>query len=331
MHTWSRNRRPPSLAPNAAPKGVWTLLMGRPPMVLVVLLVLAIGTGHGVLRAATHQRLQRGTLDRLYAADSPFNQKIPAGAKIDARSAQLVSSVVEVGRSQGFLIALKRWTIPVYFADRTTPRYRVRLTARWAPARWFEGVPIPPGAAPDPASDAHMVIIDTDSGCEYDFWQIKKNKRGRWKASWGNSLRTDGDGVFPKGLSARGSGFALPAGMIWPDELAAGRIEHALQFSYNHPRKGGPVLPATESDGTSSRDDAIPEGARLQLDPTLDLDGLGLRRYERIIAEALQQYGMFLADHGGGVELQAVHPLSYPDNRYDGLLPDRKYVYLAGC
>ena len=328
MHTWSTSRRSLSPAPSVASKGMWTVLIGRAPVALVVLLVLVIGTGHGVTRAAAGQRLQRGAVDRLYAADSPFNQKIPAGAKIDARSAQLVNSVVEVGRKQGFLIALKRWTIPVYFADRNTPRYRVRLKARWAPARWFEGVPIPTGAAPDPANDAHMVIIDTDSGCEYDFWQIRKNKRGRWKASWGNSLRTDGDGIFPKGLSARGSGFALPAGMIWPEELAAGRIEHALQFSYNYPKKGGPVSPATESDGTSSRNDAIPEGARLQLDPTLELDGLGLRPYERIIAEALQQYGMFLADHGGGVELQAVHPLSYQDNPYDGLLPDRKYVYL---
>lgn len=299
----------------------------RALVVPAVLLALVAGTGHGRTWAAPHQRPQRAEFDRLYAADSPFNQKIPAGATIDARSEQMVGSVVEAGRRQGFLIAVKRWTIPVYFADSTTQRYRIRLKARWAPARWFEGVPIPPGAAPDPANDAHMVIIDTDNGCEYDLWQARK-KRGNWKASWGNSLRTDGDGVFPKGLSARGSGFALPAGMIWPEELAVGRIEHALQFSYKHTRRGGPVSPATESDGTSSREDAIPEGARLRLDPTLDLDALGLRPYERIVAEALQQYGMFLGDDGGGVTLQAVHPQSYAGNPYEGLLPDRKYVYL---
>lgn len=202
------------------------------------------------------------------------------------------------------------------------------MTARWAPARWFVGVPIPDHAAPDPAADGHMVIIDPGTGCEYDFWQAKKKRNGRWRASWGNSLRIDGDGIFPKGLSARGSGFALPAGMIFPEELVAGHIDHALQFSYNYPKRGGPVVPATESDGTSRRNDAIPEGARLRLDPGLDLDGLGLATYERVIAEALQKYGMFLADHGGGVELQAVHPMSYSGNPYGGVLPDRKYVYL---
>ncbi len=268
------------------------------------------------------------TFERLYSDDSPFNQKIAVGAPIDSKSAHMIGSLVRAGRKQGFLIALKRWTIPIYYASADTPRYRVRMTAKWAPASWFEGVPIPDGAAPDPAADGHMVIIDRDTGCEYDFWRAKKRKSGKWRASWGNSLRTDGDGIFPRGLSARGSGFALPARMIFPDELVDGRIDHALQFSYDYPKRGGPVEPATESDGHSRRSDAIPEGARLRLDPTLELDSLGLTRYERIIAEALQQYGMILADNGGGVELQAVHPMSYDDDVYAGVLPDRRYVYL---
>lgn len=52
------------------------------------------------------------------------------------------------------------------------------------------------------------------------------------------------------------------------------------------------------------------------------------RTIELQTREEMQQYGLILADHGGGVELQAVHPLSYADNPYEGLLPDRKYVYL---
>ncbi len=266
-------------------------------------------------------------VERLYSEDSPFNQMIPDGAQVDPKSAHMIGSLVRAGRKQGFLIALKRWTTPVYYADSNTPRYRVKMTAKWAPANFFEGVPTPDGAAPDPAGDGHMVIIDKDSGCEFDFWRAKK-KGASWEASWGNSLRTDGDGIFPKGLSARGSGFAVPAGMIFPDEMIAGVIEHALEFSYNYPKRGGPVEPATESDGHSGRSDAIPEGARLQLDPDLNLDTLGLTRYERIIAEAAQKYGMILADNGGGVELQAVHPMSYDHDAYAGTLPDRRYVYL---
>ncbi len=265
-------------------------------------LIIGLVSGAAVL-GATPVTSPTSTFERLYSDDSPFNQKIATNPPIDPASAHMIGSLVRAGRKQGFLIALKRWTIPIYYASANTPRYRVRMTAKWAPANWFQGVPIPDNAAPDPAGDGDMVIIDNEAGCECDFWQAKKSN-GAWQASWGNSLRTDGDGIFPRGLSARGSGFAFPAGMIFPDELVDGRIDHALQFSYNYPRRGNPV------------------------DPTLDLDSLGLTRYERIIAEALQQYGMILADNGGGVELQAVHPMSYDDDVYADVLPDRRYVFL---
>ncbi len=51
---------------------------------------------------------------------------------------------------------------------------------------------------------------------------------------------------------------------------------------------------------------AIPEGARLQLDPTLtevDFDSIGLNRTGKIIARAMQEYGMFLVDTSGRTKL----------------------------
>jgi hypothetical protein len=190
------------------------------------------------------------------------------------------------------------------------------------------GAPIPRRAVPDPSGDGSMAIIDRDTGCEYDFWQAKKGDTG-WSASWGNTIKIGGPGVFPKGLSARGSGFALPAGVIWPSDLARGRIDHALIFSYSYPSIAGVVPPATESDGRVTKVGAIPEGARLQLDQSLDLDSLNLTAHEKIIARALQEYGMYLADWGGpGITLYAVHPASFKGGAYAGLLPDRTYVGL---
>lgn len=257
----------------------------------------------------------------LYSAESPFNRRIPVDAEVDPQSALLVRSLTQARNEQSFCLAVKEWTTPVYFADATTPRRDVLLTADWAPARRMKGVPIPPWAEPDPEDDGAMVIVDLVTRCEYDFWQAK-NHGDRWTASWGNSLRLDGTGVFPKGLSARGSGFALLAGVIWPEELRAGRIDHALVFTYAYCKAGGPVPPATESDGEVRRADAIPEGARVQLDPALDLDRLALEPYERIIARCLQEYGMILGDSGGGIEIEAIHPKSARGNPYLGLLPD---------
>lgn len=263
----------------------------------------------------------------LYSGDSPFNVPIPADAKVHPDSRVMVRTIVDDAEKRGFFIAKERWTIPVYFADENTRRRSVKLTARWAPKSRILGVPIPRGTKPDPAADGHVSIIDLATGCEYDFWEFTKTARG-YEAGWGNATLTTGSGVFPKGLSARGSGFALPAGMIWPDELERGLIDHALVFSYVLTSRRGAVPPATESDGSSRKTGAIPEGARVRLNPRLDLDSLGLKPWERTVAEALQTYGMYLGDDGGGVQLQAVHPMSAKEDSYEGLLPDRTYVYL---
>lgn len=263
-----------------------------------------------------------------YAEDSVFNQPIPADAKADPDSDRLVAGVVEAARDTGFVVALKAFTVPVYVASRDTPRYDVSLTASWAPRTTLDAVPIPAEARPDPADDGHLAVVDRLRGCEYDLWQARK-EGDRWSASWGNVIPTQGRGIYPDGLSARASGFGLLAGLIFPEELAQGEIEHALVFSYPLTRAGGPVPPATDSDGLSTRPDAIPEGARLQLDPTLDLDALGLAGPERAVARALQRYGMFLADTGGAVSLYAEHPKSSgARNPYAGIVPDESSLRL---
>ncbi len=276
---------------------------------------------------AADRKGERG--ERLYAPDGPFNVPIGAGARVDPQSASMVRLLARDRARGGFFLLRKRWTTTVFYADRTTPRRRVRLTAGWAPARRMSGVPLPRRARPDPSADGAMTVLDPSTSCEYDFWQARKH-RGRWSASWANATKTTGPGVFPKGLSARGSGFALAAGVVQPRELAAGRIDHALIFSYSWPSRSGAVPPATETDGSSRRPAALPEGARLQLDPGLDLRSLHLSRYQRTIARALQEYGMYLADGGGpGITLYAVHPASFAGNPYAGLLPHGRYAGLG--
>jgi hypothetical protein len=88
------------------------------------------------------------------------------------------------------------------------------------------------------------------------------------------------------------------------------------------------VLPATASDGKTTLAAALPQGARVQLDPALDLGTLRLSASERTIAEALQRYGMYLGDTGGALALYAVSPQSFDTNPYTGLLPDESYVLL---
>ena len=268
-----------------------------------------------------------------YSATSPFNRAIPSDAVVADGSDASVQGLVSASGGGGFLVALQRWTVAVYYADSKTPKVKVPITASWAQGlKSITGlIPVPSAAKPDPSTDGHMAVIDRAANCEYDFFNARYDESGKLVAGWENSIRLDGTGVFPRGLSARGSGFALLGGLIFPAELRSGEINHALVFSYPDVKVGGPVRPATESDGQSTVATALPEGTLVRLDPSLDLSTLGLTPYERTIARALQAYGMYLADHGGnsGITLYAVNPLSYRGKPYTGLLPDEVYVSLG--
>ena len=324
---------------------------------LTVLLFAGMGCGN---RPPVSAENQKGSSDkptvlpsiRLYSDQSPLNQTVPADAEIDPDTRRYVDAIVQ--RAGDLVIQVKHYSSPVYFSDSGTPRHDVSLacgTVWELGVTTLKNVPIPDFAEPandldtadDPIpivgcgeesdQDNSMVIIDLDSRCEYDLWQARRED-GRWVCSWGNAISIDGGGVYEKGLSARGSGFAFLAGVIWPNELRQGVIHHALLFNLPNGlvRAGGPVPPATESDGESTDQDALPEGARLRLDPTLDLNTLSLTPAERTIAVAMQTYGMFLTDRGGGptIGLYAVAPRSVRENPYAGLLPDEDFPDLAG-
>jgi hypothetical protein len=266
-----------------------------------------------------------------YLPDSPWNLPIPSDAEVDPDSEVMIDLLVkDVRTGDPPVLALREWAYTVFVANEITPRYQVEITAGWSIYSALLDVPIPDGAIPDPEGDGHMTVIDLTTGFEYDFWQAKQNDDGSWEASWVNRISLDSDGVYPYGMGARASGFANLVGLIWPEEFEQGYIGHALFLSIPHPAAGGPVWPATESDGRSRKEGAIPEGARLQLDPTLDLDQFDMQPYERIIAEALQIYGAFVGDAGGTVDVKAVNPMSYPEDPYPEGWFDTRWVTLTG-
>lgn len=281
----------------------------------------------------------------LYSSASPFNQKIAATAKVDANSDAYVAKFAQAAP---LLLNLRQYSATVFVADADTPRYNlpVHCGAAWEiGVNTLLNVPIPTWAEPsadDPqesppvgcgeasGQDNNMVILDLVNRCEYNMWQVRIED-GRWVASWANAIGMDSNGVFPAGMSGRGSGFAFLGGFIWPDEVtAAGQIEHALTFAYPYTRAGGPVPPATDSDGEVEADDALPEGAHLRLNPSLELDTLALSLVELKIARALQVYGMYLVDNGGesGIGLYAVDPRSTASDPYKGLFGDEIYPLL---
>jgi hypothetical protein len=121
-------------------------------------------------------------------------------------------------------------------------------------------------------------------------------------ATNGYHYNTRWSGVPPSGFASRGAGVPYLAGLVRPCEVAQGHIDHALAFAY--PRTTAQfVFPATKSDGHAPSGQGLPEGARLQLDPSISDSVItstwGCSGACYTIAKALQRYGMYVVDTGG--------------------------------
>lgn len=294
-------------------------------------------SGEGIPRHLMIQAQVEGPLPPamplpLFSINSPWNQPIAPDATVDTNADEMMALFMNDIEKDGggATLTVREWSVTVYVADENTPRVEVELTARWSDYEAMLDVPIPEWAIPDPEDDGEMTIIDLSTGYMYDLWQVGRNDDGNWTASWANRIPLDSDGIYPHGMSTRGAGFAQLAGMIWPEEFEQG-INHALVVSLPHTANGGPVWPATESDGWSPAAGAIPEGARLQLDPTLDLDQYDMEPYERPIAEALQRYGAYVGDSTHiGVEFEVINPIGFPEDPYPVDWFTERYVILDG-
>ena len=166
-------------------------------------------------------------------------------------------------------------------------------------------VPIPLAAAPDSQGDGHLAIYDPTSSQEWDLWQAQKTASG-WQAGAGAAVSTLGNGVAPSGTAgADAANMPLLGGLVRPEEILQGHIDHALVFTMPHVSSLGHVCPATHHDGGTTDPNALKEGMRLQLDPSVNVDQLPIPAWEKTLARAMQVYGMYLRDQGGSLAIFA--------------------------
>lgn len=255
---------------------------------------------------------------RAFSSDSPWNTPIPENPALDPASSQLIDHFATSSEWPFLGFNLDSHGIPVYWIDSTqVPMVPVQVNS--VAGRGFDvdsRAPIPVGARPDPESDAHLAIVDPTLGIEWGFFGAYQ-QGSSWFCDVCATADLNGTGVRPPkdgnqdwfiSHGARACGFPLIAGLVTVEEMQAGRIDHALAIAYPGIRSRYYTPPASTAQTTFGPLDpnrGIPCGGRIQLDPALDLDSLGLSPSGRIIAEALQRYGAFVADFSGAVSLYA--------------------------
>jgi hypothetical protein len=220
----------------------------------------------------------------------------------------------------------RTWGIPLAFGEPNSKVYEVHCT------KYGCDIPvsfhIPRYARANWGSDGKLVVIDPAVDVELDMGRASydpgtdtwttasryKTPSDGWGAmcDWGQHC----DGVLMSGIDQFG-------GIVRPEEIAQGHIDHALALSVPYWRKGLFVCPAVKSSGGGSDDPyALPEGARVQLNPKLDVASQPWPAFEKVIARALQVYGAYVVDAGSGsFEVRAETDLNrgYPMWSYVGV------------
>ena len=261
---------------------------------------------------------------RPFSDDSLWNTPIKADALTHPDSEKIIAFATAEAKN----IRLARvYSIPVWVVNSNNiPLLKVRsdkIFDTWDTDSdgWSdEGIPVLNTMWAEPTEDGHICIIDFFKGISWELSRFGWTDDSTPKSTTFNIWRLGGTGAgdYKEGerwqvRGGRGSGFPLIAGLIRPEELKSGEIRHALVFTFpkNRQADNGKNIflpPASRSDGRHAGRQYPIEGMRFQLDPSItekDLDKWGLTREGKIVARALQKYGMFLGDNGGAMALQA--------------------------
>jgi hypothetical protein len=144
--------------------------------------------------------------------------------------------------------------------------------------------------------DRHALILDRDNCRLYELYALYPTAGGGWRAGSGAVWNLRSNRLRPAGwTSADAAGLAILPGLARYDEVARGRIDHALRFTVRRTRRAY-VYPARHYASDSNDPNLPPMGLRLRLKASYPTRGFP--RQARIVLEALKRYGMLVADNG---------------------------------
>lgn len=155
--------------------------------------------------------------------------------------------------------------------------------------------PVPADVKVEGGSDSHIILHDAQACRVYELFAARKGSGG-WRAGSGAVFDLRSNDLRRAGwTSADAAGLSIFAGLVRYQEVAAGHIDHAIRITA--PRTANKyVWPARHAASSSSDPDLPPMGLRLRLKKSVDISRLP--KQARIIAEAMQRYGVILADNG---------------------------------
>jgi hypothetical protein len=285
--------------------------------------ILGAATAATTLGGWTHPARAEGTQAsgvpapvQYFPPGAVWTQDVSA-APVDPQSATIIDSLSQAG---GWGTGSMRVdsSIRVMQANASTP------TVPFTPSPGFytpdsdlvSSVPLPAdggmegqsGYQCDPSQqDCHFIVVNNDQGKLYEAWGANYDGNAvsaTILAVWDLTRVYPASGRGDQCSSADAAGFPIAPLLFTANELAQGHIDHAIRFILPNDRirAGVFVHPATHAGSPQGSASDPPYGVQLRLKASYDLSQL--KPAARVVAAAMQKYGMFLAD-GGSIALTA--------------------------
>ena len=154
------------------------------------------------------------------------------------------------------------------------------------------------------------LLVDNSSCTLYELYAAYPNGNGTWHAGSGavwnlnsNALRTD---TF---TSADAAGLPILPGLVRYDEVASGRIDHAIRVTVPGERQETSLAGVRHDAGTANSN-LPPMGLRLRLKAQFDVSPYP--HDDQVILQAMKTYGVIVADNGSPWFMSGV-----PDERWN--------------
>src|SRR5579875_443902 len=246
-----------------------------------------------VVRATAQRPVPRIAGCPLFPKDNPWRRDI-THAPVSRHSAAWVRSIGRTVHLHPDFGSNPSYGIPYEVVPKDQRRVPIRFTA-YGDESDPGPYPVPLHARVEAGSDRHVLVASRNCHL-YELFDAHRTKRG-WAAASGAVFDLRSNRLRPDGwTSADAAGLPILPGLVRPDEVRSGHIDHALRFTVETTQRGY-IHPATHEAGSTDSPDAPPMGARFRLKASFPLKGY--TGAARTILVCLKHYGMFVADNGG--------------------------------
>jgi hypothetical protein len=271
------------------------------------------------------------------AADqTAWNQRI-TNAPVHKRSKQIIRSINSNGGTELHpdFGGNGEYGIPFEVVPANQPNVNVDTSQGYPNESDFGPAPIPPNAriegGPGSDGDRHVLVVQQGTCGLFELYRAFPLANGNWRADSTAQFDLNRAGPLrPAGFtSADAAGLPIFPGLVRPDEVLEGRVEHAVRMTFEETRQAY-IPPATHHASDSCDRDDPAMGMRFRMKGSYykeHLDDHPPGSQSRPIFEALRHYGAINADNGSNWFFQGSMDVRWDDDDLNRLkeIPGRAF------